>query len=540
MAETATPPIETKTDDQSTKPPQRAYRPGFDQPPVKPMTVEDDPNHKMQMLLSNRTRKAEPGEKTDEAKTEVKDEKIEGAQGKTEEKAQPAALSGLATLISQQLKFRDRKDDKTGEKAKEEVKTEDKKPEKAAETKADEKKTVVTKKAPAATSADPLRMAAEAAGAAAGEAVRAAMSKVPSQQAASRDPEEEVGDDYRRDYEVAKHLAEIDPRYKDAPQYILGEQARVAEYASNWEARNPGKVFNPKDEEHNEFYAAIERPWSDDEFIDARADMIAERKFEAKAAKLEQKTKAVEEREAKRELAVTAAQTVNTVALLLAKNVNEAAHDLITKDPEGFKKLQESDPITADALVEALDRLSPRIQTAIFVDDPHRRIAFNHKDNPDQAEWLRYLYEKEAQYAGQPDERGRIFASRTEYVKLTPEQQARRWYLSPDHLISEMVADTIQEVKAKVEKERERGKKIASALGYVPKPEKNGSSGKDEHKTDASSEDKSKKSDSSTSADGKPISPSVGSGAKIDSQGDGKKTPHDDLWARTGKILFGR
>lgn len=528
MAETAT---DTKTDQQTTQTLPPGYRPGFDQPPAKPMGLDDDPNHKMELLLAKRKQPASTEEKAKEAEKTPDPAKTEG-----KEEAKP--LSGLATLISQQLKFREKKDGKTTEKTKEEVKTEVKTEQKTTEPPKEEKKTIVTKKAAAPVAPDPMRVAAEAAGAAAGEAVKAAMSKISGSQPPRDDDEGQVADDYKRDYEVAKHLAATDPRYKDAPQRILDEQTRVAEYASNWEARNPGKVFEPADEEHNEFYASIQRPWSDDEFTDARADMIAERKFASKAAKLEEKTKAIEERDAKRELAARAGETINTVAVLLAQNVDKAANDLIVK--EGFQKLQETDPITADALVEALDKLSPRIQTAILVDDPQQRIGFDARRNADQADWLRYLYEKEAQYAGQPDDRGRIFASRNEYVRLPPEQQARRWFLTVDHLISEMVADTVQEVKSRVEKERERGKKIASALGYVPKDAKNGDTTKEKQKTEASKEEEAAKARAAAAAEGKPLSPSVGSGAKIDNQGDGKKGPNDDLWARTGKILFGR
>jgi hypothetical protein len=552
MADAATTTTETKTEQQTTQGADktqatqtREHRPGFDMPPQKAMGVEDDPNYKMQVLLSKRTRKTPAGDKEDGAKKEEKDQKTDGAQAKAEVKEEPKPLSGLATLISEQLKFRGRKDDKADEKATEQGKTDEKKDEKATETKAgtgdkakEEPKTVVTKRKPVPQAADPMRVAAEAAGAAAGEAVKAAMSKVSGAQPKTTAAEDELPSDYRHDYEVAKYLAASNPKYKDAPQAILNEFARSEDYARRWEEANPGKAFDPNSEDHDEFYGSLGRPWDEHEFRNAEVDMRAEQIAEKKMGQSSAKLRELEERNARAELAPVAAQTINTVAVLLAKHANEAAHDVIVK--EGFPKLQESDPITADALVEALDRLSPRIQTAIFVDDPDQRISFDPKKNRDQAEWLRFLFDKEAQYAGQQDERGRVFASRTEYVKLPPEQQARRWYLTADHLISDMVADAVEEVKSRIEKERERGKKVAAALGYVPKESKNGKSDKEATKDDASKTTETKKSDSSTPADTKPVSPSVGGGAKIDDQGNAKKTPHDDLWARTGKILFGR
>jgi len=376
------------------------------------------------------------------------------------------------------------------------------------------------------------------AAAAASAAVTAAMPKFSTQQTKTEAPEDELPKDYRRDYEIAKHLAATNPAYKDAPQIILNEHRRSAEYASRWEQANPGKVFDPDAEEHNDFYSSLERPWGDEEFIDARADMIAEQKISVKAAKLEEKHKSIEEREAKRELAGVAQNAVNTVAVLLAKGVDEAAHDIIVK--QGFNKLEEGDPITAEALVDALNRLSPRIHTAVMVDDPEQRVSFDAKKNPDQAEWLNFLFEKEAQYAGQVDDKGRLFASRSEFVKLPAAQQARRWYLTADHLISEMTADAMAEVKERIEKERERGKKVAAALGYVPKVETNGGSAKDSRKSDATQTTESKKEETTTTTGTKPTSPDGGGSAKIDTQGEGVKTKYDDMWSKIGKVLYPR
>lgn len=545
MPETATAPTGTEatkttetTKATETKLPS-GYRPGFDMPPQPSQAPEDDPNFKLGTLLARRGKK-------EEAKTETKTTETGGKTTETAEKkaettdAKPS--SNLADLIAKNLKFREPAAGKTEKKAEEGVKTDTKEVKsETKDTKAETKetKTVVTKKKAEPTVADHMRNAGEIAAAAASAAVTAAMPKTSATQTKTESPEDALQDDYKRDYETAKHLAAINSLYKDAPQRILREHARVEEYARGWEARNPGKAYDPEADEHEEFYQSIERPWSAEEFTDARADMIAEQKMAAKSAKLEEKQRAIEEREAKRELTAAAGQTVNTVAMLLAQNVDEAAHNVI-KEPGGFAKLQENDPITADALVEALDALSPRIQTAIFVDDPSQRISFDAKKNPEQKAWLDYLFEKEAQYAGQSDDRGRLFASRGEFVKLPPAQQARRWYLTVDHLISEMVADTVTEVKERIQKEREKGKKIAAALGYVPKPEANGAGGKDANKSDATKTTDTKSAETTTAAETKPVSPSVGSGAKIDTQGEGVKTKHDDLWAKTGKILFGR
>lgn len=534
----------TQTTQQATqaapqKPPP-GYRPGYDMPPQPPQGPEDDPNFKLRSMIGRRGKKEEV--KTETKTEETGEKKAETTETKAETK--PDGKGGdVAGLIAQALKFRKpdaTKESKTETKASEGATKEPDPTTKAPDPATKATATVVTKKKAEPVQPNPMQIASEAAAAAASAAVTAATAGLPRHQAKTEAPEDALPDDFRYEYEVAKHLSATNPKYKDAPQRILNEFKRRAEYARTWEAQNPGKVFDPEDEEHNALEESLERPWSDHEFRRAEIQLEAKALAHEQSAEDRKKLRDLEERNAKAELAPIAGQTVNSVALLLAENVDKAAHDLITKEPGGFAKLQENDPITAEALVDALNALAPRIQTAIFVDDPERRIDFNAKKNPDQAEWLKFLFEKEAQYAGTTDERGRLFASRTEYVQLPQAQQARRWYLTQDHLISEMVAEAVTQVKSRVEKERERGKKVAAALGYVPKPESSNGKPGETHKSGATNETKETKSETTTTTETKPVSPTVGSGAKIDTQGDKLTTKNDDLWAKTGKILFGR
>lgn len=517
-------------------------------PAPKVMTLEDDPQHKMALLLGKRKAKGEvkAEEKKDGSdqggQKDGKDAKTASGDGGA---ADTKTAAGIGDLIAGALKFRvekpkeaERKDAKgDGAKAAEGGKEGEKKAE-AKAGKGDDKKTIVTKKKAEPTQADHMRAAAEAAAAAASAAVTAAMPKPSGSTTRAEVPEDDLPEDYRHEFEVAKHLGTINPKYKDAAQKVLNEYARVSDYARSWESQNPGKVFDPESEDHNEFYESLEKPWSDHEFREAEIDMVAERKAAAKMEGTNAKLKEIEERHARQELAGVAQQTINSVAVLLAQNADQAAHEAIVK--EGFQKFQEADPITAEALVDELNRLAPRIQTAIVVDDPQQRVSFDARKNRDQAEWLEYLYEKEAAYAGTTDDSGKLFASRAEFVKLPPAQRARRWYLTPNHLISEMVADAVNAVKARVEKERERGKKVAAALGYVPKEAKNGEAGEKTQRTEATKATEEKKAEAANNDNGKVASPAAGGGGKIDNQGATPRTPIGKVLDLTGNILFGR
>jgi len=102
-----------------------------------------------------------------------------------------------------------------------------------------------------------------------------------------------------------------------------------------------------------------------------------------------------------------------------------------------------------------------------------------------------------------------------------------------------MTADAMTEVKERIQKERERGKKVATALGYVPN-ENNGGSTKEGHKSDATKTTETKKEETTTATGTKPITPDGGGSAKIDTQGEGVKTKYDDMWSKIGKVLYPR
>lgn len=511
MATTADPPVAPPAPPAPTPPPT---------PPPAPTGafLEGDPDHQMRQMIANRgKKKAEPEAK----KVEEPPKPVEPQDKKLS--------SNLGGLIAEALKFRPKND----EKATEPAKAEDKKPDPPKET----PKTVVSKRKTEPAPPDPMRIASEAAAAAVREAVGAMSPRGGAEKAEKTAAETQVDqlpEDFRHDYEVAKHLSATNPKYKGAEQEILNEFARTEEYAQHWEDQNPGKPYNPKDAEHNEFYDAQVKPWSEHEFRAAERAVEDAPIAARHSAELDAKLKKLEEQNARHELSQIVGQTVNVVAIALARAVDETAHDVILK--QGYSKLEESDPLTAEELVRTLNVLSPRIETAIQLDDPKGRIPFDPKNNAQHAQWLKFLFKKEQEFSGQRDTEGRLFATRNEYAKMPDAQREQRFYLTADHLVSEMLAEAAEEAKASIEQEKERMKKMAVRLGYVPAENKNG----EPNKSVASTGPKPKAPETPSTEPAKPMSPSVGGGAKIDTQGDQKKTQHQSLLEATGNILFGR
>lgn len=316
----------------------------------------------------------------------------------------------------------------------------------------------------------------------------------------------------RRDYEIASHLAKMDPRYKDAPRIILEHVRMADDYATNWERANPGKVFDAGDEEHNEFYAKLARPWSPEEFTDAAIDMRAEQKAEQKAAKLREEQGAemagVKESQGRVELAPVVDQHFANAAMALAEQVDPALHQAL--GTKGWDALSEADPVTAEVMSVTLNQMHPFIEAAVQIDDPHQRFKLDLK-KPAHQQWNQVVTTGEANLVGMQLEDGRVFAKRADYVKMSPDEQARHWFLTQEMIVQGAVEYAAAQVKAVSAQQKERLAKMGFARTGTPAPA--GSA------TPATPPPAAPPARPAAPAPDKPVSPSTGSGAKIDQAG---------------------
>jgi hypothetical protein len=486
------------------------------------LSLEDDPNHQMEVLLAKRkTRKQAEEPKVPEKPAETPPEKAE---------TKPADdKPRLNDLIAKALKFTPKKEDKKVETpAKEELEA------KPAEAKPEKKevepaKTIVAKKAVAQEPLDTAKLVTDAINATA----RAMQPTTKPEVAPSAKPEDALKEDDRQEYIIAKYLSDTNPKFKGAEKVVLEHIKKSEDYAARWEAANPGKLFNPDDEDHNDFYDSLHKPWSDRDFRDAEIEMKAEQIVERKLKGSQAKMDKLEQDSARVELAPVVERRFNTAAVELAKAVGEDIHEKITK--EGFAKLEQDDPITAQVLTETLGPLQPIIETIIQIDDAKGRFSIDPK-NPLHQQWNEILVGGERQCVGMKDEQGRAFATRAEYAQMNPTQRKNHWYLTPEHLISGIVDYAAKTAVNVIKTEKDRQRKIAESLGYVPKASLNGNGAASATTKPGDKPTPEKQPETVT----KPISPSVGSGAKIDDKGEKPKTGHAALMDAMTKTLFGK
>lgn len=477
----------------------------------KQASPDDDPNLKLQQIVSRRRT-----EKKEEPKPEEKPAEDEKP-GKTQDS------SALSAELGKFLGFRKDKPSKQPEKQVESGQLDDKKQEKKPEEAKEPEKTIVKAKKAAPPAHDQARIAAAAATA----AVKAALQdQKPPASVTTQRPEDLLKPDDLHEYEVAKHMAESNPRYKDAPRMVLEHVRKAETYAARWEQENRGKIFNPNDEEHNEFYAALEKPWSDHEFRGAEMEMAAERVADRKTKASDEKIKELEIENARISLAPAIYTAYTTAAALLAKKIGDEVHDNIVKN--SFEKFSEEDPVTAEALASAIGPLQPLIEAAIQLDDPKMRFPLDPK-NAIHMEWNRIMLEKEELLSGTDDGHGRTMVGRAEYAAMQPAQRAKHWYLTTAHLIQEMVEDAAETAKKQIEKENGRLDKLAEKRGYVLK-----------NKSEPTKTRQDDKKQDNNKEPVKPASPSSGGASKIDSKTDIPSTGTKKLLETTASILFSR
>lgn len=512
MPEPTTPTAPAATPPSQTPPPVDLTAP----PKFVPQSPEDDADHQLKQMISRRRKPAaapapEAGAPTQEAPAAPAPPPPAPAEAKPPAEGFNAAVGAVFGWKPEK-----KKPEAAGAAA-------PASPEAPAAPPAEPAKTIVGKKkaAPAAPNITEITTAATTA------AVRALQGE-PKTAAPAAKPEDSLKPEDRHDYEVARVMAETNPKYKDAPRVVLEHVRKSEAYASKWEADNKGKQFDPDDDEHNEFFDSLEKPWSDYEFRAAETEMVAERIAEKTTRKSETKIKALEQDNARLELTPIVQNNFVAAAGYMAEQLQ--VKDKLAK---GFAAFQEEDPITADAIANALGPIQPLIEAIVQIDEPRGRFPVDEK-NPAHQAWLQLLTDKEMQFAGVESNDGKMFATRISYARMNDAQRARHWYLTADHLLTEVVNDAVATATERVKTEKEKQTRIARSLGYVlPGDVKPGAA-----KTVATNGEAGSQPAPAPAGVAKPVSPSVGSGAKIDTKGETVKTGRSALLAAMGDILY--
>jgi hypothetical protein len=164
-----------------------------------------------------------------------------------------------------------------------------------------------------------------------------------------------LSEDDREELRDIEHLETINPAYKGASGKAREFYTRAAAYRAKWLQENPGEVFNPSADVHNEFYSKFNINIPDRVLNDARIDRVATEKasklvdqeVNKRLAPIEEKA-----REAERAAAEVKAKPAidQSVGVAIVDMVIQAVPEFKDAMPDGvlssqaIKTMQEKNP----------------------------------------------------------------------------------------------------------------------------------------------------------------------------------------------------
>lgn len=379
---------------------------------------------------------------------------------------------------------------------------------------------------------------ASAAAASATEAMLARMDKRDGGEKKSGDDNkvdalDGLTEDEKSDYEVYRHIAETIPSKKNIHTRFLEGVNKARAYEQKWRDENPGKEFDPEDEEHNDFYERIEPDVTEREFRKAEVAMEADRIAEEKLKKkLKDEVEPLKERQRQREakekveelrtrIISDCEQTMASVLESILPNEAEAIKKNPEKASEIVKALEESDPEAFDVMRETSNAAMALIGETVKLWNSDGLVPFDPK-NPVHDAIRKFSLSKEQEIKKLPPSKqvhgGKRFATWAEMEKMGAAERERHWVLTDQHIVQMLKGEFAANAKAQYEHRMGRIRKYAEKAGKtVEKQEKT---------------EKEK-----ASANG---SPESGGGSKIDTSKKGDAVEDEELTKMTRSILFGR
>lgn len=279
----------------------------------------------------------------------------------------------------------------------------------------------------------------------------------------------------RSKHEVLAEMAKAQPdRYAALPGEYLTSLKAADAYKAKWQSENPGKRFDPSNEEHDGFFESVEPQYDEDDYADTRAT-IKLRPIEEKlksTEKLAEKLTKIEEAEEVRRVEPIASQHGMAAAIEVVRQIDPKFLEVF-KTPDTLKTAKESDPDLHEIVEVHARRAAELVGTAVKVlesggkgidkSDP-AFVAFT------QARLGIERNIKALPASEQLDQEGRRFATWDEYIALEPAVTSRYWFLDQRNLAAAIPAVESQAAKAKIAALNDGFDKRAAARGYAKIP----------------------------------------------------------------------
>lgn len=330
---------------------------------------------------------------------------------------------------------------------------------------------------------------------------------------------QQLPESFRSDVPVLEAMEKRFPdKYNGLTRRYIEAAIRTQSYQEQWEKAHPDGVYDPKDTEHDSFFARNEVNWDERDFARTEVRMEMEPELEKER---ESNKKFQEEMQRKEDL--------REAEPMIRRRQAEESRELIKAiDPEAialvddtgrpvqaeFEKLDQKDPIAADILARTAYDMADIVDVVERVFHPKGLFGFDEKN---QAHVLlaKYVIAKEDQINQlSADERrdgqGRMFATRRDYAAMGTAQRDRHWQLEGRDIISMRRQEMVEIAKTALTEGRKRMETIAQRLGFVKAAPSEVAAKPDE-----------KPPEKPVAEPPKPTSPSGGGEPKVDTLGNG-------------------
>lgn len=278
------------------------------------------------------------------------------------------------------------------------------------------------------------------------------------------------GEDKRK-VETLREMERLFPdQYKGiADKYVKGLKA-TADYVARWERDNPGQEFNNEDPQHEAFFAQNDVDWSDEDYLDARAEIRARNRVEQSNQKISGELDELRKKDKVREAAplidVHQAMTARHFFSLVDPKAAAVVREDGTVDREALEKLQQEDPLMADVVI--YDMASKRLEP--LAGEIYRLyeglVDYNPDKNPAHTYLGQFAVAKEQEMLSMPEdqqlnEKGQRFVTSDQYRKMSEAQRKRHWTFGHMDLSILLADEMAKEARKTMEAEKQKLKRYA-------------------------------------------------------------------------------
>ncbi len=290
------------------------------------------------------------------------------------------------------------------------------------------------------------------------ERARQQQEKTRQEEAQKAAPKLEVPERFAKDLPIYRALAEANPaKYGDITTRLSRVDQKEAEYSRDWQAKNPGKPYDPNDDEHTPFFESqtieiSQKEWSEAEKKAETSRIKSDIKSEFKA---EQDQKLQEEQRK-----AASGQLVEKVRSTLANDIIGIAKRLIPdlelkgdKVDDQIKSIDEASPALTFAIETPLRQHMEAVQAALAISSG--LAQFNQQD-PSHQVFLTAVRELDQLYNSQPEssplrkaQNGSTYVSPGAWINLSPEDKARHFTLTQDEVVQYLGTKFEMDVEAR-------------------------------------------------------------------------------------------